>query len=58
VTVPFGGGVTIMLVLSPVPFRGKENMTVQERVKFIILFRFFPSGALSVASTNTRLAEL
>jgi len=23
-----------MLALSPVPFRGKQNMTVQERVKF------------------------
>jgi len=37
----FGDRVTVMLALSPVPFRGKENMTVQERVKFIGSFRFF-----------------
>jgi len=30
-----------MLALLPVPFRGKQNMTVQEHVKFIGSFRFF-----------------
>ena len=32
---------TVVLALSPVPFRGKENMTVQERIKFIGLIRVF-----------------
>jgi len=32
---------TVMLALSPVPFRGKENMTIQEHVKFLRLLRFF-----------------
>jgi len=30
-----------MLALSPVPFQGQEDMTVQERVKFVGSFRFF-----------------
>jgi len=30
-----------MLVLLLVPFRGMENMTVQECVDFVLLFRIF-----------------
>ena len=37
----FGDRVTVMLALPPVPFRGKENITVQEHVKFIGLIRVF-----------------
>ena len=37
----FGDHMTVVLALSPVPFRGKENMTVQERIKFIGLIRVF-----------------
>jgi len=37
----FGDHMTVMLALSLVPFRGKENMTVQERVKFIESIRAF-----------------
>jgi len=40
----FGDRVTVMLGLSPVSFRGKENMTVQEHVKFIGLLWFFSFG--------------
>jgi len=40
----FGDRVTVMLALSPVPFWGKENMTVQERVRFIGLIRVFSVG--------------
>jgi len=32
---------TIMLALMPVPFQGKENITVLEHVKFVGLFRVF-----------------
>ena len=31
----FRDRLTVMLALLPVPFLGKENMTVQDRVKFI-----------------------
>ena len=41
VTAPCGGGVTVMPALSPVCFRGKENMTVQECVRFIMLIHGF-----------------
>jgi len=37
----FGDRVTVVLALLLLPFQGKENMTVQERVKFIGSFRFF-----------------
>ena len=37
----FGDRVTVMLALLLVPFWGKENITVQECVKFIGSFRFF-----------------
>jgi len=37
----FGDRVTVMLALSPVLFRGRESMTVQERIKFIGSFRVF-----------------
>jgi len=35
----FGDRVTVVLASSLVPFRGKEKMTVQERVKFVWSFR-------------------
>ena len=37
----FGDRMTVTLTLSPVPFWGMENMTIQERVKFIRLIRVF-----------------
>jgi len=37
----FGDRVTVVLAFLPVPYLGKENMTVQERVKFIGLIRVF-----------------
>jgi len=37
----FRDRVTVVLALSPVPFRGKEDMTIQECIKFIGSFRFF-----------------
>jgi len=37
----FGDHVTVMLALLPIVFRGKENMTAQERVKFIGSVRAF-----------------
>jgi len=41
-----------MLALSQVPFQGKENMTVQECVKFIGSFRVFSSDAQSAVSPD------
>jgi len=44
----FGDRMTVMLALSPVLFRGKENMTVQERVKFIgLIWAFFVGCSVS-----------
>jgi len=37
----FGDRMTVMLALSPVPFWGKGNMTVQECVKFLGSVRVF-----------------
>ena len=40
-TVPFGDGVTVMLALLPVLFRGNDNISIRDRVKFIRLFHEF-----------------
>jgi len=49
---------TIVRARVPVPFQGKENMTVQECVKFIMSFwgfRRVPSRWLFVGTREARL---